>query len=177
MRSKLTMLAVLVSTLWLCGCGQDDSTELRDWMESVKKETRLVVPKLNPPKTYMPVPYEVKADIDPFNPEKLMAVLARMKDNGGRLKPNMDRPREELESFPLDTLKMVGIIEKNGLKLALIQSDKKVYQAKLGGYIGQNFGLIVKISEAEVQIKETVQDAAGDWVEREAKLELQGSQK
>jgi len=177
MRLKLTMLAVLVSTLWLSGCGQDDSTELRDWMESVKKETRLVVPKLNPPKTYMPVPYEVKADIDPFNPEKLMAVLARMKDNGGRLKPNMDRPREELESFPLDTLKMVGIIEKNGLKLALIQSDKKVYQAKLGGYIGQNFGLIVKISEAEVQIKETVQDAAGDWVEREAKLELQGSQK
>lgn len=177
MRSKLTMLAVLVSTLWLSGCGQDDSTELRDWMESVKKETRLVVPKLSPPKTYMPVPYEVKADIDPFNPEKLMAVLARMKDNGGRLKPNMDRPREELESFPLDTLKMVGIIEKNGLKLALIQSDKKVYQAKLGGYIGQNFGLIVKISEAEVQIKETVQDAAGDWVEREAKLELQGSQK
>jgi type IV pilus assembly protein PilP len=63
------MLAVLVSTLWLSGCGQDDSTELRDWMESVKKETRLVVPKLNPPKTYMPVPYEVKADIDPFNPE------------------------------------------------------------------------------------------------------------
>ncbi len=177
MRSKLTMLAVLVSTLWLSGCGQDDSTELRDWMESVKKETRLVIPKLNPPKTYMPVPYEVKADIDPFNPEKLMAVLARIKDNGGRLKPNMDRPREELESFPLDTLKMVGIIEKNGLKLALIQSDKKVYQAKLGGYIGQNFGLIVKISEAEVQIKETVQDAAGDWVEREAKLELQGSQK
>jgi type IV pilus assembly protein PilQ len=50
-----------------------------------------------------------------------------------------------------------------------------VYQAKLGGYIGQNFGLIVKISEAEVQIKETVQDAAGDWVEREAKLELQES--
>ncbi|MBR7780870.1 pilus assembly protein PilP [Undibacterium luofuense] len=177
MRSKLTMLSVLVSTLWLSGCGQDDSTELRDWMESVKKETRLVVPKLNPPKTYMPVPYEVKADIDPFNPEKLMAVLARMKDNGGRLKPNMERPREELESFPLDTLKMVGLIEKNGLKLALIQSDKKVYQAKLGGYIGQNFGLIVKISESEIQIKETVQDAAGDWVEREAKLELQGSQK
>jgi type IV pilus assembly protein PilP len=171
------MLSVLVSTLWLSGCGQDDSTELRDWMESVKKETRLVVPKLNPPKTYMPVPYEVKADIDPFNPEKLMAVLARMKDNGGRLKPNMERPREELESFPLDTLKMVGLIEKNGLKLALIQSDKKVYQAKLGGYIGQNFGLIVKISESEIQIKETVQDAAGDWVEREAKLELQGSQK
>ena len=77
----------------------------------------------------------------------------------------------------LDTLKMVGLIEKNGLKLALIQSDKKVYQAKLGGYIGQNFGLIVKISESEIQIKETVQDAAGDWVEREAKLELQGSQK
>ncbi|WP_339935881.1 pilus assembly protein PilP [Undibacterium luofuense] len=177
MKSKLTMLSVLVSTLWLSGCGQDDSTELRDWMESVKKETRLVVPKLNPPKTYMPVPYEVKADIDPFNPEKLMAVLARMKDNGGRLKPNMERPREELESFPLDTLKMVGLIEKNGLKLALIQSDKKVYQAKLGGYIGQNFGLIVKISESEIQIKETVQDAAGDWVEREAKLELQGSQK
>ncbi|MBC3930907.1 pilus assembly protein PilP [Undibacterium curvum] len=178
MRKFLVLTVLLGQTLMLSACGDNGASELTEWMESVKKETKLVTPKLNPPKVYVPVSYDVKAEVDPFNQEKLLAVLARMKpDSGNGLRPNMDRPREELEGYPLDALKMVGVIEKKSARIGLIQSDKKVYQAKQGGYIGQNFGLITKITDVEIQIKETVQDATGEWVERNVKLELQGSQK
>ena len=100
--------------------------------------------------------------------------MARLKaESSNGLKPNLERRREALEEFPLDTLKMVGLIEDRRSKNALIQVDKTVYQARVGNYLGQNFGMITKITETEVEMKEVVQDAAGEWVERTAKLELQ----
>ena len=169
---------ILLPALVLSACGDNSSQELTEWMNSVRKETRTVIPKLNPPKAYEPVPYVGKADIDPFNPAKLLVVLARMKaESSNGLRPDMDRRKEALESFPLDTLKMVRTIEKNGIRIALVQADKTVFQAKAGGYIGQNFGLMTKITEAEIEIKEIVQDASGEWVERNVKLELQESKK
>jgi type IV pilus assembly protein PilP len=74
-------------------------------------------------------------------------------------------------------LKMVGTLQKPGLSYALLQTDKTIFQAKVGNYVGQNFGMITKISDSEVELKEIVQDAAGDWVERKAKLELQETKK
>ena len=70
---------------------------------------------------------------------------------------------------------MVGTIERAGTTYALLQADKSLFQARAGNYAGQNFGLITRITEAEVQLKEIVRDAAGDWTERPAKLELQES--
>jgi type IV pilus assembly protein PilP len=55
--------------------------------------------------------------------------------------------------------------------------DKSIFQAKVGNYIGQNFGMIIKITDTEVQLKEIVRDASGEWVERQSKLELQESKK
>jgi type IV pilus assembly protein PilP len=168
----------IIPLLFLSGCGDGGSTELTEWMASVRKETKVAPPKLIPPKVYEPASYHGQADIDPFNPTKLLVVLARMKaESGSGLKPDMDRRKEALESFPLDSLKMVGTIEKMGVRQALVQSDKTVFQAKAGGYIGQNFGLITKITETEIEIKEIVQDASGEWVERNVKLELQESKK
>ena len=89
----------------------------------------------------------------------------------------MERRREPLEAFPLDALKMVGTLRKTGLGYALIQVDKTVYQAKVGNYIGQNFGMITRVSDTAVELKEIVQDASGEWTERKAQLELQESKK
>jgi type IV pilus assembly protein PilP len=72
---------------------------------------------------------------------------------------------------------MVGTLEKAGLSYALVQVDRSVYQAKVGNYIGQNFGMVTNITETEIEIKEIVQDASGEWVERQAKLELQEKEK
>ncbi|MGV3743108.1 MAG: pilus assembly protein PilP, partial [Burkholderiaceae bacterium] len=92
-------------------------------------------------------------------------------------RPDLDRRREALENFPLDTVKMVGTLNRRGLSFALLEVDKVVYQAKVGNYVGQNFGMITDINETEIELKEIVQDAAGDWVERKAKLELQEATK
>lgn len=178
-KPRLSALMITMLATLLTACGDDSQGELSVWMEGVKKDTHIAKPKLNPPKTFLPVPYDAQGDIDPFNPDKLIVVLARMKaESGGALKPDMERRKEVLENFPLDTLKMVGTIEKPGLRLALIAADNKtVYQAKAGSYIGQNFGHILRITESEMEIKEIVQDAAGEWTERNVKLELQESKK
>ena len=122
--------------------------------------------------------YDSKASVDPYNPKKLMVAFARAQNNSSSmLKPDMERRREPLESYPLDTLKMVGTLQKPGVTYALLLADKTVFQVKIGNYIGQNFGLITKVTESDVELKEIVQDASGDWIERPAKLELQESKK
>lgn len=164
----------IVFVLFLSGCTGEGVREVQEWMSVIKKETRVVVPKLNEPKSYEAVAYSSKGETDPFNSAKLLLILARLKaESSSGLKPNLERRREALEDFPLDTLKMVGLIEDRRNKNALIQVDKTVYQARVGNYLGQNFGMITKITETEVEMKEVVQDAAGEWVERTAKLELQ----
>jgi type IV pilus assembly protein PilP len=87
----------------------------------------------------------------------------------------MQRRREPLEQYPLDTIRMVGMLQKPGMTYAILQVDKAIFQAKVGHYVGQNFGMITGISEDAVELKEVVQDASGEWVERKARLELQES--
>lgn len=171
--SSRNFLLIAVTLSLLVGCGDNGVSELQQWMDKEKKETRVVISKISEPKVYVPVAYVGKSQSDPFSSSKLLLVLARMKaesDNG--LKPDMERRREVLEQFPLDTLKMVGVIERSNVRQALIQVDKTVYQAKMGNYVGQNFGVITKITDGEIEVKEIVQDAAGEWTERKATLEL-----
>lgn len=168
--------AALVTVLLpvLTGCGDGGVQEVKQWMEEVKRETRVAVPKLAEPKRFAPFIYEAKGSIDPYSPSKLSVALAKLRANSNSgFKPDMDRRREPLENFPLDTLRMVGTLQKPGISYGLLLADKTVYQVKIGNYIGQNFGMITHITDTEVQLKEIVQDAAGDWVERKAKLELQ----
>lgn len=163
----------------LVGCGGDGVDELRTWMNETKSQTKVVNTTIPEPKKFIPFTYDVKNTVDPYNPLKLEVALAKAQAKPGNssFTPDLERRREPLESFPLDTLKMVGTLNKQGLSFALLQVDKVIYQAKVGNYIGQNFGMITNINETEIQLKEIVQDAAGDWVERQAKLELQETTK
>ena len=166
-------LIPLLPLLVLAGCGDNGVAELQQWMDTVKKESRVVISKVSEPKVYVPVAYSGKNQIDPYNPAKLLVVLERMKaESNNGLRPDMERRREVLEAFPLDSLKMVGVIEKSNIRNALIQGDKTIYQAKMGNYVGQNFGKITKITDTEIEVTEIVQDATGDWTERKATLEL-----
>jgi type IV pilus assembly protein PilP len=86
----------------------------------------------------------------------------------------LNRPKEPLESFSLETLKMVGALSKQGLIHAVIKTpDNAIYHVRKGNYIGQNFGLVTQISDSEVTLREIVQDSAGDWSERISTLILQ----
>ena len=162
----------------LAGCGDSGVQEVRQWMDEAKRQTRVAVPKLSEPKKFTPFVYDARNEVDPYNPVKLSSALAKLaaKSSNG-FKPDMERRREPLEAYPLDALKMVGTLQKTGLGYALIQADKTVYQAKVGNYIGQNFGMVTKVGDTAVELKEIVQDASGEWTERKAQLELQESKK
>ena len=87
--------------------------------------------------------------------------------------PDLSRRKEPLEAYPIDTIAMVGTLQRPNLRYALLRADGVVYQIKVGNYIGQNFGIVTRIDENEVALKEVVQDAAGEWVERTTTLQLQ----
>lgn len=162
--------------LLLAGCGDSDVREVRDWMAQVQKDTRPTVKPLPEPKDFIPYGYNGKDSVDPFSPNKLLAELARSAESStSPNRPDTNRPRELLENFPLDTMKMVGSLQKGGVVYALIQIDKSVYQVKSGMRVGQNFGLVTRVNENAIDIREVVQDAGGDWVERMSRLELQES--
>lgn len=170
----LTLGLALATATLLAGCGDSDVREVRDWMEQVKRETHPSVKPLAAPKDFLPYAYGAKEAVDPFNPNKLLAVLAQaaaVSNNPNQ--PDLNRPREQLESFPLDTMQMVGTMEKGGVRYALLQIDRALYQVRPGQRIGQNFGVVTHVGEDDVAIREVVQDASGEWVERMAKLELQ----
>lgn len=168
--SRLALAATAAALL--AGCHSDEQ-EVREWMAKTKAEAKVSVKPLTEPKTFVPYAYNARDSIAPFDANKLLAELARANKSSTAFKPDMERRKELLESFPLDTIKMVGTMQKGGVVYALLQIDKNVYQVRNGQHMGQNYGLVTKVDEDEVNIKEIVQDAVGDWVERMTKLELQ----
>ena len=98
---------------------------------------------------------------------------AQVAANGALVEPELARRKEPMEAFPLDTMTLVGSIVKAGQPIALVVAEGLLYQFKLGSYLGQHYGRVTKISESEVTLREIVQDAAGEWIERIATLQLQ----
>jgi type IV pilus assembly protein PilP len=89
------------------------------------------------------------------------------------LASEVNRPKEPLEAYPLDSMEMVGSVSKQAKPTALLRVDKLLYQVKLGDRLGQNYGKIMKITETDISLREIVQDATGEWIERTTLLELQ----
>jgi type IV pilus assembly protein PilP len=173
--SHRLVFATLVASA-LAGCGGGEEAELRTWMDDTRRTMRPTTQPVPEPKQFSPFVYEGKALIDPFDPQKMVLAVARQaqsRASTSSIKPDLDRRREVLEGYPLDQLKMVGTLRQQGNNAALIDAAGQTFMVKVGNYVGQNFGLVQKISETEVELKEIVQDAAGEWVERPSKLELQ----
>ncbi|HEY0879212.1 MAG TPA: pilus assembly protein PilP [Zeimonas sp.] len=175
-REMKTVLAALgaLAAVSLAGCANDQS-ELREWMQTVRAGVKPVHHPISEPRRFEPYRYDNEGQIDPFSVAKLGGAPAGDGEAAprGGLKPDLTRRREALESYPLDSIRMVGHLANRQGAYALLQADSLVYQARVGNYAGQNYGMITRISETEVKLKELVQDAVGDWVERETTLQIQ----
>jgi type IV pilus assembly protein PilP len=174
---KLKHLAsIAVAALSAAGCSLSGQSELQQWMNDTRQTMKPNVQPVPEPKEFTPQAYDSKGIVDPFDGQKIMMAVARQQQaraSASSIKPDLDRRRETLEGFPLDQIRMVGMMRQSGTNVALLESNGSTHMVKVGNYVGQNFGLITRISETEVQLKEIVQDAAGEWVERPARLELQ----
>lgn len=176
-KQSIMRLAAALVALGALGACADDHGELIAWMQEVRNTTQPIRTTVPEPKHFPPFHYAAEEEVDPFSRKKLAAAFERlMEAPRSGLAPDMKRPREILESFPLEQIQMVGHIRNTRSNAALLQVDNKVYQAKVGHHAGQNHGRITSITENEVVLTELVRDAAGDWTRRESSLRLQETQ-
>jgi type IV pilus assembly protein PilP len=160
---------VLSAVAALGGCGGDSHQDLREWMAEQGKGAKGRLEPLPQIKPYEPFAYNAFDLPDPFKPRKIEPTKG-----DSRLAPDLTRRREPLESYPLESLSMVGTLEKNKVVFALVRTpERDVYQVRLGNHMGQNFGVVTGIGDTEVKLKELVQDSGGDWTERSSTLQLQ----
>ena len=164
----------LLAAALLAGCSAEHE-ELREWME---RERREVKPKR-----------AAAAAAEEIRPRALQRRRRRWTRSARRSSPwpssrkrgsrirllsaELNRRQEPLEAYPLDSMSMVGSVNKQGQPFALLRVDNLLYQVKVGDYLGQNYGRITQIDETEIALREIVQDAAGEWIERPGTLQLQ----
>jgi type IV pilus assembly protein PilP len=164
--------AIFLACLGLAACGGEEHQDLRQWMKESTKDFKGKIPPLPEIKSFPAVAYEAGDIVDPYNASK----IEPERKAGGSIRPDFERRKEPLESFPLESLKMVGTLMKGKMTHALIQADKNLHQVKIGNYMGQNFGIITNITDSEVILKELVPDSMGDYTERTSTLQLQEQQ-
>jgi type IV pilus assembly protein PilP len=168
---RLGAAAMLAASMVACSGDQD---ELQQWMEQQKREVKPSVQPLTAPKKFVPQPYSAVTGVEPFSTQKLTVALKQeARQPNSLLAAEINRRKEPLEAYPLDSMSMVGSVVKQGRPYALLKVDNLLYQVKLGDYLGQNYGKITKITETDVSLREIVQDAAGEWIERTGSLQLQ----
>jgi type IV pilus assembly protein PilP len=161
MNARLTLfVAFSVSSILLVGCGGGSDEDLKSWMA----EQGDPIPPIRP---YEAFAYNAFDQPEPFKPRKI-------ETGKGSRGPDLTRRKEALETYPLETLKMVGTLQRGATMLGLVRAnDNKVFQVRQGNYVGQNFGVITSVVEGEITLKELFQDGAGDWAERQSKIMLQ----
>ncbi len=164
---KRLVLTMLI--LGLTGCGGSGMEDLEKFVAEAGRDMQGKIEPLPQVRLYEPFAYNAFDLPDPFKPRKLA-----IGGGGGGLQPDLKRPKEPLEAFSLETLKMVGALEKKGVINAVIQTpDKAIYHVHKGNYVGQNFGMITQITASTVLLREIIQDSSGDWTERTSTLTLQ----
>jgi type IV pilus assembly protein PilP len=167
-RLPISLLPIVI----LVGCANPNLEELRSYVDETKAA---------PPGRIEPLP-EIKqietflyTDVGRRNPfvdiSGEQTEAAGIAGNG--LRPDFNRRKEELESFPLDSIRMVGTLEQTGAAWGLVKTKEgTVHKVKTGNYMGQNHGRIMRITEDRIELNEIVQDGSGGYIERQASLAL-----
>lgn len=166
-------LMASVALLALTAC-TGEQEELQAWMDQQRHEVQPSVQPLSPPQKFNPQVYAGMDGVEPFSTQKLTGALKQeAAQPNSAVAAELSRRKEPLEAFPLDSMSMVGSVSRKGVPYALLKVDNLLYQVKVGEYLGQNYGKIMKITETEITLREIVQDAAGEWIERPTTLQLQ----
>lgn len=165
--SYIALVMTFLLSLLLTGCG-GDMDDLQAWVDEVKSRPGGRIEPLPQIKPYQTFDYSVEDMRSPFVPD---TAPERSATSGPR--PIQDRPKEYLEGFPLDTLSMVGTLEREGRTYGLVQTqDGLVHRVLPGNFVGQNDGRVVRITEAEIQVEELVPDGIGGFFKRSAAIGL-----
>lgn len=175
--NKVGIVLLAFAAVLLQGCGSSEQEELSLWMQNERNSIKPDVKPIPEPTKFEPYAYGGERLVEPFSSEKLASILrggqALPAGNSALIDAEMSRRKQPLEAFPLDTMSMVGSLNRAGQLVALVKVDQLLYQVTQGSYLGQNYGRVLKITENEITLREIAQDAAGEWIERPAALQLQ----
>jgi type IV pilus assembly protein PilP len=165
---------VLASAVVLAACGGEPHSDLRQELNDMAKGLRGRVDPLPQVRPYEPIPYQAENEIDPFRPDRIeVAAAAGAGPAASGKQPDLDRPKEPLEAFPLESIQMVGSLTQGPQTFGLVKAGPNLYRVNKGNYMGQNFGVITGIDEAQISLKELIQEGSGEWIERSSSLQLQ----
>lgn len=168
---------IIAATSVLAACGGEEHGDLKQELAALTKDVRGRVDPLPQVKPYEPVSYTADTLVDPFRPERIDIAKAGVAASASKLAPDQNRPKEPLEAFPLESIQMLGTITQNKETFALVKAGSNLYRVRKGNYMGQNFGVITDIDDGQISLKELIQDAAGEWMERSSALQLVETQR
>jgi type IV pilus assembly protein PilP len=166
---KRARLAWLLLALMLSACGPDMS-DLRQYVDEVKSRKTSQIEPIPQMKQYEAFAYEEGGRRDPFMP-----TLPERDRNtvGSGPAPDLNRSKEPLEEFPIDSLRMVGRVTYEGKTYAMIKApDNVIHRVTIGDHLGQNYGKITGVSETQVTLVEVISDGFGGFIERPATLAM-----
>jgi type IV pilus assembly protein PilP len=166
------LLPLLFCSLLLAGCAGEDHSDLRQFMKETGLDGKVKMeplPPVVPPDTFE---YQPAGLEDPFKPRNL-----RPTKNAGGFQPDFARPKERLEEFPLDALRMSGILMMRGKRHAIVRDPEgTLHRVTIGAHIGQNFGVVTAVKPEGLDILEITQDSSGNWTKTKAVLAAQGQE-
>lgn len=169
---KLRTLYSLLLSAGLLGCASQEMTDLRGFVEEVKQRP---AGRIEPLPEIKEVEIHTYSSMDlrnPFAPEQSQESQSSVAQSNG-LMPDFNRRKEELEAFPLDSLRMVGTLEQDDFTWGLIKTnDGTIHRVKNGNHMGMNFGEINRVSEEKIELTEIIQDGQGGYIERQATVAL-----
>lgn len=171
MKNKyLHLIALATAVASISGCGVQEAS-IKTELQAEVKNLKPSIPELPAPTVYEPYAYTQNDMVDPFSPTKISVKLLRSENS-----PDLNRTKEPLESFPLESIRMVGAVqmkEKAGEFEAVLNADGYMYRVRPGNYMGLNYGKVVLVKETELVLKEMYQESNGDWNSRETNLTMQ----
>lgn len=166
----MTRAVLIGACVVLAACSGGSQDDLKAWMDEQAKTMRGAVRPLPELRQVAVVAYAGMQGDDPFRAARMEP---ERRASASALRPDLDRRREPLEAFPLESLQMVGVLMQGNNTHALVKVGTVFHQVKVGNYMGQNFGVITQITENEIKLRELVEDVYGDWVEKVSDLKLQ----
>jgi type IV pilus assembly protein PilP len=173
MNRLLCIPAGALMLVLLVACTSDNE-ELIQWMQQQHQEIKPSIAPIFPPKKFDPQAYLGATGVEPFGTQKLVPVGGPAAgQSSALLAAAKSHATQELESYPLDSMTMVGSLVQGGRSHALVMVENRLHDVKVGDWIGQNFGQITAINDQQITLRETVQDPTGEWIERTSTLQIQ----
>ena len=170
---NLYLSALMVA--FVAGCANEQHSDLEKFIADTKQIKGGRLTPLREPAPYEAFEYGASNLRSPFTPASADILppsqITTLCDD--KVKPNLNRRKQELERFALESLTMVGTWEQGGQNWALIQgADRQLHRAMVGDHIGLNYGVIVSVSNSEIKIREIIPDGQGCFEYRPTKLTM-----